>query len=152
MKSNNNLKTILQSDDHLEDSSENKGKDALNSESDSDEVEKQKQDQRFEHLAEEQLIMDDPEYLNFIWKDMKKKIKSKFKDGKIDEAILNQMMSDIESESNAKRPYQPPSLFSGLKSLLRFGRSTDHKRLNSRLSKSFWDVSFYFHINFKNFK
>lgn len=125
----------------MDDSFENKGKDDVNSdetdERTSDEI--RLDNQRYEHWAEEQMIQEDPEYLNFVWKDMKKKIRNKFKDGKMDEQILNQMMEDMDKESR----FKVPSLFSGLKSLVRLGRSVDNStRLYHRKSKGFWEVSF----------
>jgi hypothetical protein len=101
----------------------------------------------FEHQAEEELIMDNPEYLTFMWKDMKSKLKNKFKDGKMDDEVFEQMLSEFDAEN--KGTFQLPSLFSGIgsgiKSLVRFGRSVSNQQDTSpvkrRTKRAFWDVS-----------
>jgi len=106
-----------------------------------------RQDQRFEYQAEEELIMDNPEYLSYMWKDMKEKLKNKFKDGKMDDEVFEQMMADLDAED--KGAFQLPSLLSGIgsigsgiKSLVRFGRSVSSAEPSPRRHKrAFWDVS-----------
>lgn len=90
----------------------NRGKDGLT---------RVKEDLILENMAEEELIKEDPGNLAFVWKDMETRIKTKTKPGS--KLRIDDLMDEIiiEPEQSAVG-----SIFSGIKSVLRIGRSVDH--------------------------
>lgn len=90
-----------------------RGKDGLNT------LTRVKEDLILENMAEEELVKEDPAYLKFVWKDMEDRIKTK----PGNKVRLDDVMDEIivEPEQTAVG-----SLFTGIKSVLRIGRSVDH--------------------------